>query len=93
MHNHPRLQFWVCLHGQTPRCYQAHDAHLRDGDLVLVNRWPDRNARAIVAHFPLEMVAYWWKAPPRHHSTDALPVVHTTHDEPPDSLASTSRIP
>jgi hypothetical protein len=90
MQNDGLPQFWVCVHGQSPRCFRAHHAHQTDGELVLVNRWPGRRAGTIVAHFPLEMVAYWWEGQPQPVPSDSIVGVVSIPRDTPDASKRTT---
>jgi hypothetical protein len=52
--------FWVCVHGDAPRCFRAHHADVTDGHLTLVNQ-AARDDDSVVARFPLETIIFWWE--------------------------------
>jgi hypothetical protein len=56
--------FWVFVRGDALRMFEAHEADATDSDLVLANTLPDRPARVVVGHFPLEMVEAWGEGAP-----------------------------
>jgi hypothetical protein len=60
----PLRPYWVVVRGDSVRTFRAHEATATDTDLVLANRLPDRPARSIVGHFPLEMVEAWGEGAP-----------------------------